>query len=159
MRSAVDLARARHAGDEQEAPRGDFSFAIRRWLEAHFDLDRRGRLERGDRRDRHVDPGHAGGYARSGMRAHRRVEVDQQADLGLGRMGHFDDADAADFDLAAIVGRRRAHEATVASAHLGIIVAHQHRAAVDQPEREIGLARARRPASSTARPPIATQVA
>ncbi len=66
------LARARHAGDEQDVL-GHRSCSCRAPLEREFDLDRRRRFESGEREHGHVDPGDPALAAVLGE-ARRRVE-------------------------------------------------------------------------------------
>ena len=78
-----------------------------------------------------------------GSRSGCAVEIDEQGDRHVGDRLALDDADAAHLDLAGDRRRRAGEGLALDPADEGVIVADQGRAAVDQPQREVGLAGAR----------------
>ena len=71
-------------------------------------------------------------------------QLDQQGDRHVAGMLHLDDADAADLELAGDVRRRRGDQPVILPPDEGLVVADQRKSAVEQAQRQVGLAGARR---------------
>src|SRR6185312_8043634 len=116
---------------------------------------RRGRSgHRVDRDQRHPD---AEDEALAAVVGHALEIAPQLHDQGHGDIGHavdLDDSDAADFELAGDVLRRSREQPVAIALHDRAVVADQREAAVDEAQRQVRLARARR-ARDQHRPTVA----
>ncbi len=72
------------------------------------------------------------------------IEPHHQSDGDVVDMRHRDDADPPHFDAPGDLGGSAGDQDLAGSHHQSLVVADQRRAAINQPQREVGLAGARR---------------